>query len=318
MYGFCPLRRRTFPLQQQCYPSTSVRGEFKKRIGQKVERVGFFTNGSWLKPCKWAFTKFQFSVEPRAIYLSHSCRRRTAKVLQQLGKQHSAVLLSSSRILIILPKAPSAFNQIITFLAEHNAKPGRPLFTRCTFKINLPKPKRNCSPIYRKTRCNVLTRNQKGVEVVEKYDSRRHATVCQNPSETTKRQGFMLIHQNIFRRCGNQWVVMLRIFEAKYEGTCIASWVMFLLNDRLYYPWGIDWRPSRGYGEQSNAVGDDSFWQNPKLQGVWSLQRCTRTKWEKSHPWYGFHRFKAGYGGTLMEYLGSFWPCSATNAVPAL
>jgi lipid II:glycine glycyltransferase (peptidoglycan interpeptide bridge formation enzyme) len=27
---------------------------------------------------------------------------------------------------------------------------------------------------------------------------------------------------------------------------------------------------------------------------------------KKSDPWYGFHRFKKGYGGKLVEFIGSF------------
>ncbi|MCA9372968.1 peptidoglycan bridge formation glycyltransferase FemA/FemB family protein [Candidatus Woesebacteria bacterium] len=285
-------------------------GEFKKKTGQKVERVGFFTNGKLTKALQVSFHQIPV-LGGTAGYLPKSFMpdEEQLEVLQQLGKQHSAVFIKLEPDIDHPAESTSAFNQIITFLAEHNAKPGRPLFTRYTFKINLAQTEKELfANLSQKTRYNVRLAIKKGVEVVENTTAEGMQQYVKILSETTKRQGFYAhtpeYFQTMWESMGSSG--MLRIFEAKYEGTCIASWVMFLLNDRLYYPYGASIDAHREVMASNLMLWEMIRFgkaQNCKEFDLWGALGPNE---KKSHPWYGFHRFKAGYGGTLMEYLGSF------------
>jgi lipid II:glycine glycyltransferase (peptidoglycan interpeptide bridge formation enzyme) len=126
--------------------------------------------------------------------------------------------------------------------------------------------------------------------------------------ETTNRQGFYAHTPDYFRKMwetlGNSG--MIKIFNAVYEDTIIVSWIMFVFNDVLYYPYGA-----------SRSVHRDVMASNLMM---WEMirfgkqQGChTFDMWgslgpepDKGHAWYGFHRFKQGYGGQLMEFVGTY------------
>jgi len=99
---------------------------------------------------------------------------------------------------------------------------------------------------------------------------------------------------------------MMRIFHAQYENTVLVSWIMFVFNGVLYYPYGAS-RDLHREVMASNLM----MWEMIKF-GL--SQNCHQLDmWgalgpnpDKKHPWYGFHRFKAGYGGELVEYLGTY------------
>ena len=42
---------------------------------------------------------------------------------------------------------------------------------------------------------------------------------------------------------------------------------------------------------------------NAKHFDLWG---CLGPDADKNHPWYGFHRFKEGFGGELVEFMGSY------------
>ncbi|MBI2022932.1 peptidoglycan bridge formation glycyltransferase FemA/FemB family protein [Candidatus Daviesbacteria bacterium] len=99
---------------------------------------------------------------------------------------------------------------------------------------------------------------------------------------------------------------MARLLLAFYKKTPVVAWMLLNFKDTLYYPYGGS---SFLYKEAmaSNLVA----WETIRLGKKMGLKKFDM--WgalgpdaAPSDPWFGFHRFKQGYGGRLVEYLGSF------------
>lgn len=285
-------------------------GEFKKQMGQAVERVGFFSNGKLAKTLQVTFHEIPI-LGGTAGYLPKSFMpdEEQLETLRQLGEKHRATFIKIEPNIAHPANSSSAFDTIISFLNNNGAQAGRPLFTRYTFIIDLTKSESELlESMSQKTRYNVNLAQKKGVKIVENSTNEGMETHLKILAETTKRQGFYAHSPNYFQTL---WKVMqsggmLKIFEARYQNDVVASWIVFILNGVLYYPYGASTTKHRDVMANNLLLWE--LIRFGKSQGCHSfdLWGALGPEEKSSHPWYGFHRFKAGYGGTLMEYLGSF------------
>jgi len=99
---------------------------------------------------------------------------------------------------------------------------------------------------------------------------------------------------------------MLRVFTAVYEEKVLVSWIMFVFNGVLYYPYGASRSIHRDV-MASNLM----MWEMirfGKQQGCKSFDMWGSLGPEPNEkdPWFGFHRFKKGFGGELVEFLGTY------------
>lgn len=285
-------------------------GEFRKKTGLKIARVGTFSGGKLQKA-------FQVSFHPIPIiggwagYLPKSYMPDDDQLaaLKELGEQYSAVFIKMEPNIARPNDAPSAFKRIDDFLKANQAVSGKPLFTRYTFHLNLqPSEKELFTNLAQKTRYNVRLASKKGVVIAENTTAQGIDTHLKILAETTKRQGFYAHPPSYFQ---TMWEYlgqsgMMRIFEARHQGNVIASWIMFKFQKVLYYPYGASTTANREL-MASNLL----MWEMIKFG---KSEGCTHfDMWgalgpnaNKKNKWYGFHKFKAGYGGQLMEYLGTY------------
>ena len=146
-----------------------------------------------------------------------------------------------------------------------------------------------------KLAANVQTRNQKGVEVVEIRHSRRHAAVCQNPLRNKPRAGFYAhapeYFQTMWESMGSSG--MLGILRSKIlKVPALPVGVMFLLNDRLYYPHGASIDAHREVMASNLMLWEMiRFGKTPKLQGGFDLW-VHSDQMRKKSPLVWFHRFQ--------------------------
>lgn len=285
-------------------------GEFRRNTGLKVERLGFFTNGELEKAIQVTFHPIPL-LGGTAGYFPKSFMPDEEQIsaLKQLGEKQRATFIKMEPNISHPVDSPSAFKQIDDFLQLNNAVPGRPLFTRYTFTIDLTQSETELfANLHSKTRYNVNLAIKKGVSIHEATTQEGLQVYLDILKETTKRQGFYAHTPQYFQTMWDTLGAsgMLRIFHAQFEGQVLVAWVVFVFDNVLYYPYGASrsehrdvmasnlmmWEMMR-YGKQ---IGCTSF----------DLWGALGPKDSSKHPWYGFHRFKEGYGGTLMEFLGSY------------
>lgn len=285
-------------------------GEFRKQTGVEVERVGFFEGGKLQRAFQVTFHRIPV-LGKTAGYLpkSYLPDEDQLEVLRDLGKKHQAIFVKIEPNVYHPVKDKTADDQVREFILNHGATYGRPLFTKYTFMIDLTQTEEALfSNLNSKTRYNVRLAIKKGVTIVEDTTEQGMETYLEILKETTKRQGFYAHSPDYFRK---MWQTlgqsgMLRIFNAVYQGQVLTSWIVFIFNGVLYYPYGASRSLHRNVMASNLMMWEMIRFGKSQKCKMFDLWGALGPDADKKNPWYGFHRFKAGYGGELMEFLGTF------------
>jgi lipid II:glycine glycyltransferase (peptidoglycan interpeptide bridge formation enzyme) len=229
--------------------------------------------------------------------------------LKQLSKKYNAIYIKLEPNVKKPLDQPSADNKAVQFLQKYQIEEGRALFTRYTFELDLrPSEEELLEKQSSKTRYNVKLAIKTGVEVIEDTSEQGLEEYLKILAETTKRQGFYAHTPDYFRQLWESLKDsgMLHIFKAVYEKQTLVVWIVFIFNGVLYYPYGAS---SSMYREvmASNLM----MWEVirfGKKQGCQSFDMwgSLGPNPDPKSPWNGFHRFKKGYGGELVEFIGSY------------
>lgn len=285
-------------------------GEFRKKTGVQVERLGFFVEGELRQGLQVTFHRIPFL--GRMIgYFPKGFPPDADQIaaLQQLAKKHRAIYIKMEpNVKKPLAENPQD-NPYVQLMNKYQIEPGRALFTRYTFELDLRDSEEELlNKQNSKTRYNVRLAEKKGVKIIEDSSQRGLEDYLTILAETTKRQGFYAHSPEYFRQL---WATlkdsgMLHIFKAVYENKVLVVWIVFVFNGVLYYPYGA-----------SSALHREVMASNLMM---WEIIRfgkavgCTKfDMWgslgpdpDPQNPWNGFHRFKKGYGGELVEFIGSY------------
>lgn len=277
-------------------------GEFRQKTGNKVFRLGFF-DGQKLKMGyqltshvipKTAYTVIYFPKGPMP-------NKTIISALTKLGQKEKAILVKMEPNVIV-------DNQKLA-LKNLGLQPGQPLFTKHTFQLDLTKSDDDLlSAMKSKTRYNIRLAQRHGVKVVEDNSQKAFEIYLKLMTETTKRQGFYAHNPEYHRQ---MWQIlqpagMAHLLMAKYKNKPLVTWLLFNFNQALYYPYGWSTRefqkvmPSYAMMWQAIQFGKK---YGCKLFDLWG------TPGPDPNPkddWYGFHRFKEGFGAKLVEFVGTY------------
>lgn len=285
-------------------------GNFRSKTGLKVERIGFFENGKLKRGFQVTFHAIP-KIGKTIGYLPKGFLpdEEQLSALRQLASKHQAVYIKLEPNVAEPVGNPSAHHSIADFLLKNGAVAGKPLFTKFNFILDLNKSEEELfAALEGKTRYNVNLAYRKGVRIHEDTSEAGMEQYLEILAETTQRQGFYAHTPDYFRTMwqamGNSG--MMRIFHATYQDQVIVSWIMFIFNKKMYYPYGASRRAHREV-MASNLM----MWEMIRLA---KEEGCSHLDmWgslgpdaNKSHPWYGFHKFKKGYGGVLYQSVGTY------------
>jgi lipid II:glycine glycyltransferase (peptidoglycan interpeptide bridge formation enzyme) len=229
--------------------------------------------------------------------------------LKQLGKRHNALFIKLEPNVAEKVGNPSAHETIGAFLTDNGCVPGKALFTRYSFQLVLTKPVEelfeNASS---KTRYNVNLAAKKGVTIRENTSEAGMEQYIQILEETTHRQGFYAHTPDYFRKLWKTLSTsnMIRIFEAWYEDTVLVSWVMFVFNGVLYYPYGSSRSIHRDVMASNLMMWEMISFGKEQGCNMFDMWGSLGPEPDPKDPWFGFHRFKKGYGGDLVEFVGTY------------
>lgn len=290
-------------------------GEFRKTTGVEVVRKGIFDNGKLIAPVQVTIhhlPKINYTVGyfPKGLMPDEN----QIKVLRQIGKEKKALMIKmepnvGSKIAEDQPNT-HAWQTIDEFLVKQGCQQGRPLFTKHTFQLDLKKTEEKLmEKMNGKTRYNVRLAQKRGVKVVLDNSENSFKWFLKLLFEkTVKRQGFYAHTPDYFKKL---WQAlspsgMAQLLRAEYKGKTLAVFIVFKFNGVIYYPYGAS---TREYKElmAPNLV----MWEMIKLGKKLNCAKLDMwgslgPKPNKKDDWYGFHRFKQGYGGDLIEFLGSY------------
>lgn len=278
-------------------------GEFREKTGVKVIRLGAFEGQQLVKGYQvtihpvpksgWTVGYFPKGDVPDEMMLMS---------LKKIGKENNCLCIKLEPNVI-------ANESVRKYLLDQGCREGRPLFTRYTFRLDLGKSEAELlAGMKPKVRYNIGVAQRYGVEVAEDNSPQAVEEFVRLTGETTKRQGFYA-HDAKYQRLmweGLAPVGLAKMLIAWWQEKVLAAWVVFVFNGVIYYPYGASSSQHREV-MASNLM----MWEVIRLGK--RLGCKTLDMWgalgpepNEKDPWYGFHRFKEGYGGQLVEFAGSF------------
>lgn len=278
-------------------------GNFRKLLSTKVLRYGLFEKNR----LKIAFqitihpvpyTNYTVGYLPKGPFPNH----HLAKALLQVARQEKCIFIKVEPNILIEDAKQDNIDPLF--------KPSpKPLFTKHNILIDLTLSEdellKNMHP---KTRYNIRVAEKHGVKVEVATNDQSFNEYLRLYFETTRRQGYFG-HNASYHRLAWQTLKnsdMARLLVASYQGEVITAWMLLNFHNTLYYPYGGSSQTHK-HVMASNLVA----WEAIKLGKKSNLK--TFDLWgslgpspDPNDPFIGFHRFKLGYGGKLVEYIGTF------------
>lgn len=295
-------RRASHPLQ------TWEWGEFRKQTGVQVVRYGIFDPSAVSGQCKLVepvtvtihqvpHTPWTVGYYPKGGEIGKEVR----EILERVVKEYNCLMIKCE------PKIERG--------EKKNKKrgkkfvKGKPLFTKYNFELDVTKSEEELlKQMKQKTRYNVRLAKRKGVKVEIDNSEEAFERYLELTKETTKRQGFFAHSEEYHRK---MWKVlreakMAELVVARYKEKIITTWIVFCHNETMYYPYGASTR------EHSKLMANNLvMWEVIKLakrRGMKTLDMwgALGPEPDKDDPWYGFHKFKEGYGARQVTYVGTW------------
>lgn len=96
----------------------------------------------------------------------------------------------------------------------------------------------------------------------------------------------------------NSQVPIARLLTAKYNGETITTWVLFIWNNFLYYPYGAS-----SFKYKNVMANNLMMWEAIKLG---KKMGCTTFDLWGREPGKGFTKFKEGYNPRVVEFIGTW------------
>ena len=290
-------------------------GEFRKNLGLPLLRYSLSKNGKLVSAFQLTFHKIPITNQyvgylPKGPFPD----KDLADALTKIGQENNCAFIKIEPDILIdngQLKIDNSFH-----------KSPKPLFTKYNFVIDLTKSEDELlKSFHQKTRYNIKIAQKHNVKVEVTTSDKAFENYLKLYFQTTKRQGYHGHNEEYHRKV---WETlrdagMARLLIAYYQPSTInhklplTTWMLLSFKDTLYYPYG-------GSSSENREVMANNLvcWEAIKLGKKLKLKKFDM--WgalgpdaNPSDPWYGFHKFKQGYGGELVEYLGTYdlifnWP----------
>lgn len=279
-------------------------GQFRQKTGVKVVRGSNFQ----MTIHKIPNTPFNIGYLPKGEMPT----KEMIEELKQIGKENNCIFIQLEPNVVGGAGKRQDPEQLGLRPAAH------PLFTQYSFVLDLTKSEdellKNMS---QKTRYNIKVAQKHGVEVIEDNSDKAFREYLRLTQQTTERQKFFAHTQDyhkkmweVLRTTDNRQLttdnLIAHLLLAKYRGQTLVAWILFTLGDTLYYPYGASSNKHR-----ETMASNLMMWEAIKFGKKLGLSKFDM--WgalgpnpDPKDPWYGFHKFKQGYGGELVEFVGSY------------
>ncbi|OGD83727.1 hypothetical protein A3A54_02000 [Candidatus Curtissbacteria bacterium RIFCSPLOWO2_01_FULL_39_62] len=284
-------------------------GEFRRKTGLDVVRLGHFEGDHLEEGYQLTFHKVPLFPKKIGYFPKGPMpnTRMIAALKEEAKSKNAAFIKLEPNVVLASEKGEK---DIIADFKNFGLIPSKkPLFTKWNFLIDLTKSEDSLlAAMHPKTRYNIKVAQRYGVEVKDSTDEIDFDIYLKLYFETTKRQKYFG-HTPQYHKLVWETLMpagMARVLMARYRGKPLVAWMLLNFKDTLYYPYGGS---SLEHKEvmASNLIAWEAIrlGKNMGLK-VFDMWGALSPKVTEKDPWYGFHKFKAGYGGLHVEYVGTY------------
>lgn len=286
-------------------------GEFRKATGIKVIRIGFYEQDNLLN----TFTLTLHAIPKTKWFIGYLPKtqmptKAQIKAIQEVGQKENCIFIQ------LEPNEKFSDTTEQSLLSLGLKRAAHPLFTRFTFMLDLTKSEDELlANLHPKTRYNIKVAQRHNVSVFEKNTDDAFASYLRIMEETTKRQRFYA-HTETYHKI--QWQSLSHqakppytelsshLLVANYNMKTLATWLLFVFHDTLYYPYGASSSEHR-----DTMASSLMMWEVIRFGKGLGLKKFDMWGALGQEPdihdsWYGFHRFKQGFRPEHVEFIGSY------------
>jgi peptidoglycan pentaglycine glycine transferase (the first glycine) len=291
-------------------------GRLKERFGWQVARVGIEDGGQWLAGAQVLFrpigpwTIAYVPKGPVTDLADDEVTQTLLDALHHLCRQHRAILLKIEPDLA----EDSTLVQKLTALG-FRASP-QTIQPRCTILLDLtPDPEAILARMKSKTRYNIRLAARRGVTV-------REGTAEDLPGFyrliriTGQRDGFG-IHSQAYYETAHQLFVpqgLAKLFLATFEDKVLAGIMAFAFGQRAWYMYGASSDEHRNLMPNYLLQWEAIKWAKDRgclTYDLWGIpdeeeEVLEREFLKRNDGLWGVYRFKRGFGGQVVHYLGAY------------
>lgn len=284
-------------------------GQAREELGIEVLRIGQFVKNKLrniyqisLHPL---FSKYKIAYLPRSIFPD----TEVLDYLSQWGKRNHVVFVKIEPYIEKVKFYSLMAESKLKIEDYKNLKESvHPLFPQWTQMIDLKKNEDELfKNLHYKTRYNIRLAQKKGVIVRQMDNNDGFAIFVKLYFETCRRQKYHghnhHYHQIIWKNFKEK---IAHILIAFYRDIPLAAYQLWFYKKKLYYVYG-------GSSDQyrhlmaSNLLMWEAIRFGMKLKAeIFDLWGSLPPNYSSVHPWAGFTRFKQGYGGKFVQFVGSY------------
>ena len=291
-------------------------GEARKKMGIGVLRIVEFSsvetrhasslqNAYQITFHRIPFTNFKIGYLPRSNFPT----KQVLEFLYDYGRKNNVVFIKiepyeeKSKV----KSQKSKVLEIRNWKLDISQSP-HPLFPSWTQILDLTKSEDQLlKNMHHKTRYNIRLAKKKGVVVKEMSNNEGFNIFAKLYFETCRRQKYFghnqQYHKIVWKNLKNK---ISHILIAYYRDIPLAAYQLFYFKDVLYYVYG-------GTSDQhKNLMASNLLmWEAILLGKKIGAKRLDMwgslsPDYNPNDPWAGFTRFKQGYGGKFVEFVGSY------------
>ena len=279
---------------------SEIWGDFKTKFGTEAVRVGDiqFTKH------KIPFLPFYVGYAPRVNFIK---QKFSWKELRAICKKERIAFIRFDVPNITIEESKRGRASIVLNEVKDNCrKSPKNTFSDWNIVMDISKPEEELIATFsQKTRYNIRLASKKGAVVKIDNSEKGFDAFYELLEETSKRHKYFIhpkkYYQDLFKLFLKKG--MANILICKYEDINLAAWMVFNYKSTLYYPYG-------GSSEKMKNIMSSNLlaWETIRLGKnlgceIFDMWGATN---KKDHPWWGFTRFKLGYGGELVQYIDSY------------
>lgn len=280
-------------------------GEFRKKMGIDLVRLGEFDGNKLTSAYQLTFHPVPFFKNITIGYFPKGPMptKTMVNALIDLGAKKKTAFI---KIEPLQQASGQARDKLLSLGLVESKKS---LFTKYNFFIDLTKTEDQLlSAMHPKTRYNIKLAQKKGAKVYDSTSDRDFQIYLKLYFETTKRQKYFGhspdYHQKVWETL--KPAKMARVLIGEYQKKPLVAWMLLNFGDTLYYPYGGSSTEHKDV-MASNLVAWEAIRLGKRLNfKTFDMWGALPPDADKTNPWYGFHRFKEGYGGDHVEYIGTW------------
>jgi lipid II:glycine glycyltransferase (peptidoglycan interpeptide bridge formation enzyme) len=176
------------------------------------------------------------------------------------------------------------------------------------FQLDItPEPDKLLENMHGKTRYNIKLAQKKGVSIRKALDKDDLSSFYAILQETAARDHFLIRGYEYFEMIWDQMVQngLAQIFLAEFQGRVISAALALVLGEKAWYLYGASSNEYRNVMPNYLIQWEMIRWAQEQGCKVYDF-RGVSGDLDESNPLYGLYRFKKGFNGDLIEFVGDW------------